>query len=528
VRNALREANYYARTALGIYKFLRAAPVSDPEGTIRRQLERREAVFLDTVRRVCFSNPRNPYHEMFRLAGCAFEELEESVGKDGLETTLAALRRQGVHLTHDEFKGKTPIVRSGQHIPAKTGDFRNPLVAGLMTSQTGGSRSAGTRTPRSLQHQRYIEAHHALRWRELGLSGRPHVEVMPVLPSMAGLGSCLRIHRQGSRVERWFAVGGMADGALHYRLMTLGMAGFANLLGAGIPMPVALPPNDFSSAAEWIFRRAGCVVQSYPSIAVRIAAAALEKGLDLSGTTFLVAGEALTGAKRAVIQRAGAEAYPSYPITEIGPVGYACRQMNSGNCVHLFSDSIAVISHRQRAPLTEVEVDALLFTTLLPFAPHVLINAEMGDTGIIEPARCDCLLSRVGFTRQVRDIGSYGKLTGQGMTLVGTEVGRILEEILPAQLGGSPGDYQLVEREGGIQTQLSLRVSPRTGLSSPQTAQECFLREIGRLHGGKLAARVWKHTQGLEVVIAEPLSTATGKVHPLHLMASGVKGSHAA
>ena len=39
---------------------------------------------------------------------------------------------------------------------------------------------------------------------------------------------------------------------------------------------------------------------------------------------------------------------------------------------------------------------------------------------------------------------------------------------MPARLGGGPGDYQLVEREGAAQTQLTLRVSPRVGVSFPR------------------------------------------------------------
>jgi hypothetical protein len=201
--------------------------------------------------------------------------------------------------------------------------------------------------------------------------------------------------------------------------------------------------------------------------------------------------------------------------------------MKTGNCVHLCRDSLAVISHRRRAPLTDVEVNALLFTTLLPFAPHVLINADMDDGGIIEPARCDCLFARLGFTEQVRDIGSFGKLTGQGMTLVGTDMVRILEELLPARLGGAPGDYQLVEHEGATQTQLTLRVSPRAGVWCPEKVKECFLRETRRFYGGALAARTWGHAEGVDVVIAEPLSTRTGKVLSLHLLGYGLEKPHA-
>jgi hypothetical protein len=186
-----------------------------------------------------------------------------------------------------------------------------------------------------------------------------------------------------------------------------------------------------------------------------------------------------------------------------------------------------VISRRRRAPLAEVEVDALAFTTLLPFAPYVLINAEMDDSGIIEPARCDCLYSRMGFTEQVRDISSFGKLTGQGMTLVGTDVVRILEEILPARLGGAPGDYQLVEHEAAGQTQLTLRVSPRVAVSSPDKLKGCFLREIRAFYGGSLAARTWGHAEGVDVVIGEPFAARTGKVLSLHLLGSSGEKSRA-
>ena len=173
-----------------------------------------------------------------------------------------------------------------------------------------------------------------------------------------------------------------------------------------------------------------------------------------------------------------------------------------------------------------MEVDSLLFTTLLPFAPYVLVNAEMDDSGVIEPAHCDCLFSRFGFTQQVRDICSFGKLTGQGMTLVGSDLVRILEEVLPSRLGGAPGDYQLVEHEGAAQTQLTLRVSPRVRGISAEKVRECFLSEMRGYYGGALAARTWSHAEGVDVVIAEPLSTMTGKVLALHLLGSSMKETH--
>ena len=527
----IAEAVFYTRMALGIRQYLRTLPYPDAEAAVRRQLENRESNFLATVRQAIFENPHNPYREMFRLAGCAFDDLEQAVRADGLEATLRALHRQGVYLTHDEFKGKVPIVRSGRRLPATTASFRNPLGAGLAASATSGSRSKGTLAPVSTGVMLYREAITALRMRELGLENYAAVELKPILPSFTGLGSCLRGARLGHPVERWFVAGGSVADSGHYRMATRAMVVAGNLLGGGVPSPRYLPPNDFTEAAAWLARRraegVACVVGSFTSPAVRVAAAALEKGLDIGGTEFLVAGEALTDAKRAVLARAGTVAHVSYPVSEVGLVGHSCRRMQTGNRVHLFRDGMAVISHRRRAPLADVEVDSLLFTPLLPFCPYAVVNAEMDDSGVIEPANCDCLFSRLGFTEQVRDVFSFGKLTGQGMTLVGSDLVRILEEVLPARLGGAPGDYQLVEHEGAAQTQITLRVSPRVRGLSAEKARACFLDATRECFGGALAARTWSHAEGVSVVMAEPLSTMTGKVLPLHLLGGGVKDTYA-
>ncbi len=518
----LREATYYAGMARGLHAYLLTPPCSDARGVIRSHLENREALFLDKIRRVVFADPHHPYFQMFQLAGCAYQDLADAVGRDGLESTLAALHRQGVYLTHDELKGKTEIVRSGRHIPSDQQSFLNPLVDGLMESSSSGSRSAGTRTRWSTAFQVYPEAYAALRREEFRADRHAFVILRPLLPSSIGLWTALRAARAGSPAERWFAVNGGWRDSGHYRAVTLAMVAMANLMGTRVPFPRSLPPNDFTPVARWIARRrsqnVACFVGSFVSPAVRVATAAAENGLDIGGTLFEVGGEALTDAKRQTIEAAGCEAAVNYWIHEIGHVGAACRQMRTGNSVHLFREAVAVISHRRRAPLSEVEVDSLLFTTLLPIAPRLLINAEMDDSGILEPAQCDCIYSAAGLTTQIRDIGSFGKLTGQGMTLMGGDMLRLLEEVLPARMGGGPGDYQLVEQDGGGQTHLTLRVSPRAGAPSAEQVGECFLEELRKYYGGALAARTWRHAEAVETVIAEPLTTANGKVLPLHLL----------
>jgi hypothetical protein len=474
------------------------------------------------MRDVVFARPSNPYHKLFQWAGCTYPDLEKAVQADGLEATLEKLWKAGVYLSHDEFKGKQAIRRGGREITSKPDDFSNPLVRGTLECPTSGSRSSRTFTRRSLECQIYHEAQLALGLEESTTAGQAFVGLMPMLPSTAGLRWMTYLIRRGYRVDRWFSMRGRVRDAFHYQALTYFLLLETRALGVRIPLPVSLPENDFLPVAQWIARRQSegvrCILRTSVSPAVRVAAAALEGNLDISGAQFLLGGEALTDAKRAVFDRAGVEAFPRYGINELGPIGWACRHMNTGNCVHVFRDSLALVSRRRTAPLSDVEVDSLLFTTLLPYSPLVLVNAEMDDSGVLGPARCDCSLTALGLTQQVSNIYSYGKLTGQGMTLVGSDVLRLLEEVLPNKFGGTPVDYQLVEQEGAAQTEVELRVHPRIHLRSTDEVKAFFLAEIRKLYGGALTFRSWTHTDGLHVVAAEPYVSGGRKVLPLHLL----------
>ena len=524
------EIAYYANMTLGVYRMLRS-PYNHGLEALREQMAQREARFLENAERRVFSNPANPYHELFRMAGCTAGDLAAAVSRRGLETALSDLAAEGVYLTHDEFKGRTPLVRGGRHIPFAPEVLLNPVARGYMTTMSSGSSGRGTPTPKSLELQLYRDAYDTLRTREFGLEGRARLQIWPILPSSIGLNRSIRRVRAGEKIERWFSVRGDGRDSGYYRGVTHFLVAFGRLTGASIPWPCYLPPNDFLPVAAWIAQRKRegrlCALGSYVSPAVRVATAACEAGLDISGTLIFTGGEALTEAKRASIEEAGCEVYPAYGITEVGSVGSACRQMKKGNCVHISSDALAVISRVRQAPLSGLEVNSLLFTTLLPFAPRFLINAEMDDSGVIEPATCQCAYSAAGMTTQIRNIFSYGKLTGQGVTLVGSDVVRILETTLPLRFGGAPGDYQLVEREGERQTELVLRVSPRTGMAATDDIRDFFLGELRRCYGGTLAARLWKHSSGLAVTREEPYRTRSGKVLSLHVLGLEAPRAHA-
>ncbi|MBM3745380.1 MAG: hypothetical protein FJW34_06250 [Acidobacteria bacterium] len=518
-------ARYLSRMISGQIRLLRSPPHPDPDGLIRRQMANREQHFLELVRRTVFADPANPYHQMLRLAGCGYQDLAEAVQRNGVEATLGSLHRQGVYLAHDEFKGRKAIVRSNREIPWHEASFRNPLVKGGMEGFTGGSSGAPTRTRRSVPARLHGEAYHALAMREFGLAARRYVQLKPILPASDGLLNVISFARLGCCVERWFTPVVRSLDSAHYGLATHGLVALARLWGLRIPFPVDLPANDFSPVAFWIAQRQregiACILNSYASPAVRVAAAAAEKGLDISGALFLVGGETLTDAKRRTIESVGAAVFPRYAVSEIGSIGHACRQLTSGDCVHLFSDAVAVISHRRPAPLSDTLVDSLLFTTLLPYAPHVLINAEMDDSGVLATASCDCTFARAGFTQVVREISSFGKLTGHGVTLVGSDVVRILEDVLPRRFGGCPADYQLAEHDGHHQARVTLRVSRRLAVSSLAEVRDCFLRELRSMHGGQIASRLWRDADVVAVVQQDPVATARGKMLPLRLLGSG-------
>ena len=475
-------------------------------------------MFLTALRRVAVDGPANPYREMLALSGSSYPDVEECVRRQGLEAALHELRSAGVYLTQDEFKGKTPIVRAGREIPSSPGSFQNPFVKGSMRHVSSGSRGNSVVTMRSSEFTRQQEAMHELVVREFQLDQVAQVLLRPMLPSALGLQYCAIAARNGHRMEAWYAPG--RSGL--YEPATKVLAAIARAYGCRIPWPKVIPDNDFSPVAELVARLrkedVACLVSGPVSSAARLAGAALDRNLDIRGTLFLVSGESLTQGKGSVIARAGGAPYARYGVSEMGFVGHACREMKMQNRVHLYTNAVAAITHRRRAHLAELEVDSLLFTTLLPSAPHIFINFEVDDSGVLEKTNCDCEFSRAGMRWSIRDISSFGKMTGHGVTILGTDLVRLLEQILPARLGGHPGDYQLVELEGAGQTILELRVSPRVPGSSIEKIRACFMEELGSIYGGALAKRIWTHSDALKVVLAEPFVTHTGKVHSLHLL----------
>jgi hypothetical protein len=515
----LAEARYYLRMARYYGEYVRTGPPLDPEDMLRRSAARRDTNFLGLVQHDVFENPRTPYYHLLRRAGCTFRDLEESVRREGLEGTLERLRAEGVYLTHDEVKGGT-VRRGSTEIANDPAATARPNSPGGLESISSGSRSKGTATLASNAYRRHREAYEMLARKEWGVAGRATAVLQSVLPAPGGLIASTSLHHCGQPAEHWFAIGKSWREEFHYRFVTAFLAAEARVLGCHVPLPEYLPPNEFGRVVHWIVsvKRSGrlAFIRSGVSSATRVCGAAMERGLDISGTLFSTTGEGITEARRRLFDAAGVTAYGRYVISEIGTIGTTCRHV-TGNSVHLFDDTAAIIVHRRPAPYADADVNALLFTTVHPDVSRVFINADMEDGGTLHPVRCDCTFSRVGYRTIIQDVQSFGKLSAHSMVLAGPPLLRILEDALPHRFGGAPGDFQLVEQEGRAQKELRLRVSPRLGSLDSATVQDFFLRQIKTLYGGNVSQRVWRATETFQVEVGEPYRTRTGKVHPIHL-----------
>ena len=530
----LADMKMYGRFAWGLRGFLRQTiTLEEARAIVRRRLAERDTNFLRLVERGIFGYPRSPYRPLLKLAGCELGDIRQMIHARGLEGTLHALSEAGVYVTFEEFKGREPIVRDGQVISVKDRDFDNPYLSHYYGAQSGATTGAGTRVMIDLDHLAAQAPQLMLNQDVHGLLDVPTAIWYEILPG-TGLSSILSRACYGRVPQKWFSPIMSRDvkPSLKYRLATQYIVVMGRLFGAPIPWPEPVPLDQAIVVARWasemVKAHGACAIRTHVSKALRACIAAREAGLDLTGATFAGGGEPPTPAKVREITRTGARWVPSYFFVEAGGVGLGCARPADGNDLHFLKDSLALIQHPRQVPGWGVSVDAFHFTTLLPTAPKLMLNVQSDDYGLIEHRSCGCLLESYGYTEHLRHIRSYRKLTGEGVTLVGSEMVQILEEVLPARFGGSPLDYQLLEEEddGGF-TKLSLVVSPRVELADETKVIEVVLEALGRSSAAADIARaIWSQARTLRVKRMEPVWTARGKLMPLHLAPRPARSRH--
>jgi len=324
----------------------------------------------------------------------------------------------------------------------------------------------------------------------------------------------------GNRFVKWFSTGG--GGSWLYRLAAAYVHHLARRL-ASFPAPEFAPLGEAEKVGEYVIGMVAAgmrpCVSTSPSAAVRLCLAMQERGRSLRNVRFMLVSEPLTRARRQVIEAAGAGASSIYAFAEGGNVGAQCPNPTVADDVHVALDAYAVVQRARTLSDGEI-VDAQLFTAFRPACPKVMLNAEIGDYAVMETRRCGCLFDELGYDRHLHSIRSFQKLSGEGVTFIGADILRLLEEILPRRFGGSLADYQLIESQDarGL-PQYALLVSPEVGGLDERALVATFLEELGKLRPPyRFMANQWAQANILRVRRQRPLATARGKVLPFRTL----------
>jgi hypothetical protein len=516
----------YADYARELRAFLRE-PATAARGRelIRQRLSNRDRLFLNLLRREVYNNPASPYLPLLQHARCEYGDLDSMVGAHGVEGALQRLCSAGVYLSHEEFKGQQPVVRGGRTFPCRPSGFNSVDHTRGLQASTSGSRGPATTTMIRLEHVAFNSFCHAMVFSAHRLQGWATIVWMPILPSGAGITHLLQLCKMRAAPERWFTpvTASNVKPALSKRLATMYVVHAGRLFGSRIPSPEYVSGEQTIIVAEClrdVLRRSpGCVVACSPSAAVRVCQVSRSAGINLHRVTFAAGGEPLTPAKMAEIRSAGADAINIYAFTEAGIVGFGCAgEKQACDDIHLQQDSLAVIQRERSTSFGGGVVNSFLFTSLLERPSRMLLNVESGDYGVLETRQCGCELGEVGLTQHLHTIRSFDKLTGEGMTFVGTDLVRIIEEVLPKRFGGASTDYQMAEMEEGGRARLDVVVSPEVGTVDEEEVVRVILAELSR--GGdtnRMMAEVWRQARVLRVKRERPRLTDAGKLLPLHI-----------
>jgi hypothetical protein len=515
----------FARLPAALQRYLDSTVTADnARAIVRDRLEERSAMLVALVDRCVYGLPRSPYRRLLEMAGCELGDFQRLVAGEGVEGALLELRRNGVYVTYEEFKGRRHLVRGAMTVPVNATDFDNPFARRDLTARTGGSTGLASPVPLGLDYFAARAHHQALIQSAYGLDSVPTAYWLSILP---GSGFQFILQRTDLRepLHRWFSMAGWRDSDhwIRYGLATLYLLFWLRALGAKVPMPEVVRLADADVVVRWMLdacdAHGGCLLHTNPSHALRVAVAAEESGIDLTGATVRIGGEPLTAAKLEAMQGVGLRVIPAYGMTETSTSAIGCAMPAAPDDLHLLTDAFALVTHPLAVGSLAATVPAWNLTALLDTSPKVMLNVQIDDYGTVEQRHCGCPLESYGYTTHVHGIGSYSKLVGEGITLIGNDVQHILEHTLPARFGGSALDFQLLEEEDerGF-TRAYLVVHPRVQIADEAALLTVVLDGLRRASPMADAARmVWEQAGTLRVRRAEPLWTAAGKLLPLRV-----------
>jgi hypothetical protein len=502
--------------------FLRA-PIHAEEARalVRQRLARRDQDFLDLVKASIFDNPRSAYRPLLRHSGCEYGDLPGLVSRDGVEGALTRLFQAGVYLTVEEFKGRRPVVRGGRTIPFDPALAVNPHAIPHVAMGSSGSRGTRVGVMFDLAYVRDCAVNRCLAYDAWG--GRSWVKAIWVVPGGSGMVDVLE-HTLESRPARWFShVDPAAPGlAARYRWGAQILYWGSLSTWPPLPRPQHVPVDEPRPIVDWMAEvlRDGRTphLYTFASSAVRVSQAALDLGVHLRGTTFAVMGEPVTAARLAVIHRAGGRAVVDYGASEIGSFAFGCLAPDAPDDVHFCHDLISVIQPGAGPCAPGLADSALLFSTLRPKAPVIMLNVSLGDRAHLDDRPCHCALANLGWPTHMRAVASFEKLTAGGMTFLDVDVITILEEVLPARFGGIATDYQLIEDEDPLgRPDVRLVIHPRIGPVDAAAVVDAFLAALSRRSGAeRVMGLLWRDAKMVRVERRPPYTTPSGKILHLH------------
>jgi hypothetical protein len=511
-------------TVLGdLRRFLRTkVSYEEASDKILGKEEKRDENFLHFVKRGVYENRNSPFLKLLKSANLEFEDVRSLVKNEGVEGALDELLGNGVYITLDEFKGKADCVRNGKTFRFDESDFDNTLFRSGLETTTGGTRSAGTRVVINFNALADGAENYAVFYKVHNLLDSPKVIWLPV-----GLGltvSLTHIKIGNTPVEwfsqiKWSPTVGRVNfySVFKNSMMSKSVIYGAKMMGIDFPRMKSLNFEGTETVCRSISKLAKensvCCVMTYPSSALRACKIAAERGIDIDGTVFIVGGEPLTPAKRKEIEKAGAGVIPFYAASETGTISFGCGKQSHCDDTHLMRHELAMIQYK-REVMEGKKVDAFLLSSLSPEARKFLINVEIGDCGVIKRTDCGCGYGKLGFRDIIYNIRSFEKLTGEGMTLIGSDMVEVIEDDLPAMFGGSSTDYQLVEDEDekGF-THMDVLVSPEVGKVDGKKVVDAVYEGLARRSKVRNESfDVWKDAGTIRVKREKPIITRGGKI----------------
>jgi hypothetical protein len=497
------------------------------EREVKTLLDGRAEVFLELARTRIYARPNSPYLKLLKFAGCEYTDLATHVRRHGLEAALEQLAGQGVYLTADESKGKKDVVRGTQSFRVSPVDLENPRRSPGFVTESSGTSNRPLRTATSLEQLADWMLVHCIFFAAHELFSYSHAVYDAILPSGGGVRVVLSNAKLGIRTAHWFAReiphNTVLGGWYHY-LITQWIVVAGRRLGPGLPRPEYLRVEDVDRIVSWVAeeRKRGklCCITTAASNAARIARVAWETGASLEGTKFVASGEPLTESKRELIERAGATAIPMFGAEDIwAMIGYGCANPVHTDELHVNQQALALVQHPTPLTYDGLAIRPLLCTSLHPLSPRYFLNVANGDYATLFKRDCGCLLERAGFTLHIHRVRSYEKFTSEGMNYFYGDLYELFEKTLPAEFGGGPGDYQLVEEEDrNGQTRLTLLVRPEVGKLDEERLVARFKEALERGgKGGRFTANLWQKAGTFRVRRQAPYSSPRGKILPLHV-----------